>query len=449
MKKVLYGTTALVAAGLVAGEASAASGLKLGITGFYRNSIGASFGNSPTTKHFGTGTFGPAAGITTSGLGNFDRQTVSMRQEIRVNFTGQTTLDNGITVGVLVGLNGENVAKSGSTTQINRAYADFSGKFGMIRVGEANSALVTDCVGDPGNVTSNFGVNSPNESFSNVGYAQSRNQTIGANTITRGGGGYFSTFGPAPAGSIGTCYGIESKGNKIMYFSPSFGGFTFGVSFTPQGGSRLAGGGYAYGTNPQTSTPTGPGDNILSVGVDYSHDFGGWNLTAGGGGEWAFTQYTTGGSNSGNKPAWYQAGVSVGIGHFAIGASGAYYQNYSHAGYGATTATSGDDGWVVTAGASYTIDAWSFGLQGIYGDYQQNAFGPFFSTSDYQYWGVSLNGAYALGPGIALEGQVAYTNGDYGNISGFGVSVPTPTLVGVNSSKVHSWEIDLGTAINF
>ena len=50
MKKLLLGTTALVAAGLVAGEASAASGLKLGITGFYRNAIGGSFGNGPTTQ---------------------------------------------------------------------------------------------------------------------------------------------------------------------------------------------------------------------------------------------------------------------------------------------------------------------------------------------------------------------------------------------------------------
>ena len=180
MKKVLYGTTALVAAGLVAGEASAASGLKLGITGFYRNAIGGSFGNGPTTQHRA-----PAGGgVSTAGLGNFDRQAVSMRQEIRVNFTGQTTLDNGITVGVLVGLNGENVAKSGSTTQVNRAYADFSGKFGLVRVGEANSALVTDCVVDPGNVTSNFGVNSPNESFSDVGFAQIRNQTTGTANVS-------------------------------------------------------------------------------------------------------------------------------------------------------------------------------------------------------------------------------------------------------------------------
>jgi hypothetical protein len=62
---------------------------------------------------------------------------------------------------------------------------------------------------------------------------------------------------------------------------------------------------------------------------------------------------------------------------------------------------------------------------------------------------VSLNGAYALGPGIALEGQVAYTDTNYGNVSAFGASAPVPTVVGVNASQVHSWEIDFGTSINF
>jgi outer membrane protein OmpU len=456
MRRVLYGTTALVAAGLAAGEASAASALKLGITGFYRNSIGGSFGNSPTTQHFGTGPLAQGAGVTTSGLGNFDRQNVSMRQEIRVNFTGETTLDNGITVGVLVGLNGENVAKSGSTTQVNRAYADFSGKFGLVRVGEANSALVTDCVGDPGNVTSNFGVNSPNESYSNVGFAQSRNQNTGVANVSNSPAGYFSTFGVAPMGSIGTCYGIESKGNKIMYFSPSFGGLTFGVSFTPTGGQRRAGNGLSYGTDVTAPGPGNAGNNILSVGVDYAHDFGGWNLTVGGGGEWAFTQYTAAGGSTGNKPAWYQAGIQVGFGHFAVGASGAYYKDYAHAGYAANTASSCDDGWVVTGGASYTIDAWSFGLQGLYGSYAQDAAkilgvtsAPGVSADRENMWGISLNGAYALGPGISLEAQVAYTTANYGNLSAFGVSTPVPTAVGVDSSKVHSVELDLGTAINF
>jgi predicted porin len=441
-----------VAAGLSTHGALAAEGLKLSIDGFYRNSIGGSFGNSPTSKFPGTGPLNLGTGVTTAGLGNFDRQNVSMRQEIRVNFSGQTTLDNGITVGVLVGLNGENVAKSGSSTQIERAYAEFSGKFGMLRVGEADSALSQDCIMDPGNVTSNFGVNSPYESYSNVGYAQRRNQTVGIANVANSGVRYFSTFGVAPVGSIGTCYGIDLKGNKLIYFSPDFGGFSFGISYQPQAYSRFAGGGLAYGTNV-TAPVAGGGANILSVAADYSHDFGAWDLTLGGGGEWAFTQYTPAGATTGSKPAWYNAGFQLDFGQWALGASAAFYNNYVHAGYSATNAGSGDDGWVVTVGGSYTIDAWSFGLEGTYANYQQSGAvitgNPFASADSQNYWAASLNGAYALGPGISLEAQLAYTATNYGTVTSFGLSDPVPVAVGVDATKVHSWEIDLGTAINF
>ena len=455
MKTWIMGTSALVTAALAAGEAGAASGLKLGITGFYRNAIGGSFGDSPTSQHVVT-SGGAATSVSTAGLGNFDRQAVSMRQQIRVNFTGKTTLDNGMTVGLLVGLDGENVAKSDSTSQVNRAYGFFSGKFGEVRVGEAYSALVTDCILDPGNVTSNFGVNSPEESFSNVGFAQRRNQFLKTANASNSPASYFSTFGVAPMGSIGTCFGIESKGNKIEYFSPDISGLSFGVSFTPTGGQRRAGGGLSYGTDVTAPGSGDTGNNILSVAADYVHDFDGIEVTLGGGAEWAFTQYTPAGGTTGNKPAWYQGGLQVDFGHFAVGFSGAYYQNYLHDDYpAANTASPSDDGWVVAVGGSYTIDAWSFGLQGIYGSFQQNASvilgtsAPGISADNENLWGVSLNTAYALGPGITLEGQIAYTNADYGSLSGLGFSMPVPAAVGVNASQVHAWEIDLGTGINF
>jgi hypothetical protein len=426
MKRLLYGTTALVAAGLAAGEASAASGLKLGITGFYRNAIGASWGNGPQAAL-------PTSGgaFSTGGLNTFDRQDVSMRQEIRVNFTGDTTLDNGLTVGVLVGLNGENVAKSGSTNQINRAYADFSGKFGLVRVGETDSALGTDCVGDPGNVTSNFGVNSPNESFSNVGIGTLRNKFNPSNTPI--------TVGVAPVGEIGTCFGLESKGNKgnkIEYFSPSFDGMTFGVSYAPQGASRFPGGGLAYGTDVLAPVG-GAGANIVSVGADYVHDFGGWSVTAGGGGEWALSMYTTAGGNNSNKPSWYQAGVQIGIGHWSFGASGAYYVNYLEAGFPATTAAPNDNGWVATAGLNYSVAGVAVGVQGMYSQWGQ--FGG--AVGDEKVWGISLNSTYAYGPGINLEAQFAYTAANYDG------APSAPFIFGL--PPVHAVEVDLGTAINF
>ena len=144
MRRILTGTTALVAASALAGRVEAGSALQLGISGFYRNSIGVQWGNSPGAVTTG-GSF--------VGYGDNNRTTAAMRQEIRINFSGSTTLDNGITVGVLVGLNGENVQKSGSLDQIYNSYAYFNGTFGQIRIGETDSALVTNCVLDPGNVT--------------------------------------------------------------------------------------------------------------------------------------------------------------------------------------------------------------------------------------------------------------------------------------------------------
>ena len=69
-----------------------------------------------------------------------------------------------------------------------------------------------------------------------------------------------------------------------------------------------------------------------------------------------------------------QGGFQIGVGHFAVGFSGAYYQNYLHDDYSAAnTASSKDDGWVVAVGGSYAVDAWSFGLQGIYGELSDKA----------------------------------------------------------------------------
>jgi hypothetical protein len=95
---------------------------------------------------------------------------------------------------------------------------------------------------------------------------------------------------------------------------------------------------------------------------------------------------------------------------------------------------------MITAGGSYTMDAISIGLEGLYNHYDtgipHNGVG-----SHAEYYGASLNAAYALGPGISLEGQVAWTqsNSNYSN----GLAVQD---IG---SSVNSYELDIGTAINF
>jgi predicted porin len=282
-------------------------------------------------------------------------------------------------------------------------------------------------------VTFNFGVNSPNESFSNAGRAVPLTVALANRTA-----------GVAPVGSIGTCYGIEARGTKIGYFTPSFGGFTFAISYAPSGSTRNPGGGYFYGSDLKSKQAM----NVLSVGADFDHDFGrGITLIVGGGGEWALDSYTSYGASNADKPSTYALGAQLGIGGFAVGASGAYVNNYKQAGYAATDAFSTDDGWIATVGGSYTIQAWSIGLQGMYSRWQV------YGDQDHDnIWGVSLNGSYALGPGITLEGQVAYTKyqanqvfGGPGAVFPNGIFSPGYT----NPMNYDAVELDAGFAINF
>ncbi|HXQ39755.1 MAG TPA: hypothetical protein VN821_00710, partial [Candidatus Udaeobacter sp.] len=96
MKKSLFGTTALVAAGLATSQALADGGIKLDISGYYRASAGVLIGGdqAAVASKIKTTSGGTAGG----GLGDFGRTSGGFRQEIRINFKGDFTLPDGITV---------------------------------------------------------------------------------------------------------------------------------------------------------------------------------------------------------------------------------------------------------------------------------------------------------------------------------------------------------------
>jgi len=96
MKKLFLGTTALVAAGLIAVRADAADPIRLTLGGFYATAMGVEIG-----------------GATKPGEPSNDRQTGAFHQNVEVYFNGATTLDNGLTAGVHVELEGNN--QSGRT----------------------------------------------------------------------------------------------------------------------------------------------------------------------------------------------------------------------------------------------------------------------------------------------------------------------------------------------
>src|SRR5262245_55353357 len=187
MKHSLFGTTALVAIGLLAPAAHAADGVTLHIGGRYMGTAGV----VPSQD------FSPSSGVSDSDVRDY-----VFKQDVEIYFLGETVLDNGLTVGARVELEGQT-----SSDQIDKVYAYFSGGFGELRFGDTAGPYAEMCYLVP-SASGIFGADSPNFNFSNAGIA-------------------------GAGGTNGTCYGLDDNSTKVVYFSPSFGGFQFAASFTP------------------------------------------------------------------------------------------------------------------------------------------------------------------------------------------------------------------------
>ena len=90
MKKLLLGSTALVAGGLMAAPAMAADPIKIGLGGYYQFFVNA----------------GAIEGVYALNGNSLQYKGLSFYQEGEIYFNGQTKLDNGTTIGLQVELEG-------------------------------------------------------------------------------------------------------------------------------------------------------------------------------------------------------------------------------------------------------------------------------------------------------------------------------------------------------
>jgi hypothetical protein len=376
MKKVLLGTSALLGAGLVASPAFAADGIKLGLGGFFRTAIIQNFDNHSSGD-----------------LGN-NKYNDGVFSDAEIYFTGKTTLDNGLTVGARVELEAEQ-----STDQIDASYVYFQGGFGEVRIGSQNGALSTMCVTPVGG-TVNFGAFSQDQVINNA----------------------FSGFSAGVCNSVDGFLG-QDKSQKLVYMTPNFGGFQLGLSWAPNGGHESSGVTGFHSGMPDVVS--GEQRNVVDAYATYAHDFDGWSVSWGGGGSWAISE---GGTNvSGTKGNFYQTGLNLTFGQFAVGAAFEYYKN----GTSSLTSTHQND-WVAGAGISYNIDAWTVGLQ-----YSHSRYEGLTATDEHRNTNtVALTGKYDMGPGISLDGTLQYTHASGSNGD-------------AASGGYHSVGIGLGTSFTF
>ena len=270
MKKLLLGTTALIAAGAFVGAAQAgddemmAGPVTVGIAGYTVGAIGFAGDNDDATR--GEEVF----------------------HVFEFGVSGSTTLDNGITVGVYSQLGTSSGAGStaceelpcGGGTDFDEQHITLSGAFGALRIGRTESAAFNATVGAPGaGLGGSFGVN-------------------------------YAWYNPATT-AVNTYSGLAEDAQKVVYTSPNFNGLTIGLSYAPDASDGAAGAGRTTGD---------AGDEHTAVGVSYSTAFmEGGSLNIGLGYEMA-----SGGDGNEDDEAT-KVGASVSVDQISFG--GGMYDN--------------------------------------------------------------------------------------------------------------------------
>lgn len=222
MKKLLLGTSAIVAVGLCASEASAQGYATLG--GFFRN-YGSVFDHGSTTTN---------------------ARDVQITSNSEFFVRGETKLSNGMIYGFRIEM--EAWTQNGSTSaqsidSVDEIWGYVKGSFGEIRFGEEDDARKLKAYSSYiGGGALFFGVDSPDGVYA-----------LGTST---------------------TYFNVENDSQKLIYFSPSFSGFSFAVSYAPDAahGSRTFG---IQGTADCDGTQSrGCNGESWSIAADYRGKFG-------------------------------------------------------------------------------------------------------------------------------------------------------------------------------
>jgi len=345
MKKVLLGTSALLGVGLLAGTAAASDGVKLSLGGFMRSYYGMTFDDD------------------SDGESGHDRSLDGVGTDGEVYFLGDVTLDNGITVGTRIELEAEE-----DDDQIDAAYVYFKGGFGDIRIGSLDGAASAMYMLPPGS-SANFGPYSPN--------------TIGSVASP----GFFD---PSAVG----------KAQKIVYYSPNWSGFSFGVSYTPNSNTEDYNGDDDAQATFHPSRDANSLNHEAQLGLHYDFEGDGWGLALGG----AVTYSGDIEEHGDSDRTGYNVGANLSFGGLTVGAAFTYLDRDRFAD---SDDENSADLWVVGAGLSYNVDAWTVGAGWAHleSDDDSNTAGDQDATLDR----VGVTGSYAMGPGIDLDAGIFYS----------------------------------------
>ena len=308
MKKALIGTSALIAVGLLTAQgASAEEKIKLGLSGNYRvlggivNQDDGPTNDAANTRNHGIGTDG------------------------KINFSGKTTLDSGIEVGVKAELEVQN---QGEMIDEQYMWIENTDVWGRIEMGDRDGA------GNKMNTLAPFVFGAA---------------IVGVQTIQ---------LANSPANSaafVVAVPGMSGDSTKITYYTPKFGAAQIGISYTPDSDEQIGG---AFGTSiARGDSDANDVSEILEIGANWSGSMGDAKVNAS-------AAYASGKGEAATAAAVNDAdrwavGAKIAMNSWALG--GQYINNET--GGGALATTIQRDDITTRVGLTYANGPWLYGAE--------------------------------------------------------------------------------------
>lgn len=387
MKKLLL-TTALVGVAFVATPAMAE--VQLGLGGHFKGYV----------------TWNDQDEVNTAAAGDESRNFDIVR-DTEIHFTGETTLDNGLTVG----FHSEAQADGGEfSTQ--ESYAYFAGNWGRVNFGAEDGVAYLLQVAAP---AADSNIDGIRQYVNPINYGLIENNAL------------------MPAGFAQLDYAQDVSGyaDKLTYISPVFNGFQGGISYAPTAnyaadGLTTAGagaGGAGAGGGVGFADAEDALENIWELAARYEGQFNAVRLALGAGYTHAGIQQDTAPGNSEDQKSW-NVGANLGFGPFNVGAAYVTDNNALQGSFDTST-------WVV--GADYTTGPFVIGVSYLDRTDDNAGLGAA-AGNDFDSKRYSGGVTYTYGPGMSFRGSVHHVSHDLNTV---GQSDPDATSV------------LLGTQINF
>jgi len=365
MKKVLLGTTAIVAAGMIASSpASAAEKISAKVGGYMEQWIGYA---------------------SVDDAANRDVDGFDIKSDSEIHFTGSTTLDNGIEFGVNVQLE----ANSNSGDQIDESYMIVKGSFGEINLGSENSAMYKMHY-----APTDYGITL--NSGDQIDWAAVSGSGIST-------GGYFRN----PYGSTYIEPAANNDAEKLTYYTPRFGGFQLGVSYSPDASQDS-------NTSPDRDAVN---SDMVAIGANFKGDFAGASVGLSGG----YGTFLNAPSGA-DEPIAYNVGLTLGFGGFEVGGSYAKSEDNS----------TGIDGDGYNIGVAYTTGPLGVSLTYFNGE-REGTTTAGVTTGQAEQKTVHLSANYTLGPGVTAAATLGHAEFDSDD-AGVGSNEATYFVTGIKLS---------------